>query len=242
MAAEEELVKAIPMITDWIEAVSTAILTLGIFVAFWQSVILRGDSKQMNNQLELMKTQLANAEKHITLNEKRLTSDHERSRNERAIDLMIHFDQALRKENSMAKKLFQRLDNTQLRKIFEYEPVKISSDLKLLAEGVLGYSVLKENGDLIELDERFSAELRWAAVQYLNLLETVLLAWHNEIADKEIIKRQLSYLYTPEEGDNAMEKFRVIVGGKRVYPAIHAFIEELKKEANAPESGKEKVA
>jgi hypothetical protein len=54
-----------------------------------------------------------------------------------------------------------------------------------------------------------------------------LAAVRHGVADKKIIKEQLSYLMSPEKGHFLLQKFRVAAGGPKNYPAIEEFSREL---------------
>jgi hypothetical protein len=167
-------------------------------------------------------------------------ADHERSRREKAVDLLCHFDRCLLRETSMTRKLIEKLDEKQILKIYNQEKVEVDKKLSIFVEGALGdQAKFHTKGRLISLNERQSSAIRWSAVQYLNLLESVLVAWLYSVADKDIIKIQLGYIYNPQNGEMAMTKFRTVAGIKN-FPAIAAFIQEL-EENNKPTKGKKKI-
>jgi len=156
-----------------------------------------------------------------------------------AINLLIHFDNSLEQSTSSARKLMEELSKEQIKHIYNHEPVEIEITHKNLIQAVLDEPIeSKENEKFINLDSIKSSKIRWLTVKYLNLLETVLEAWNNGIADSDIIKTQLRYLYSPKDSSKGMETFREIVDGKNTYPAIHAFISSLKKEHDQPNEGK----
>lgn len=76
------------------------------------------------------------------------------------------------------------------------------------------------------------SKLRWLVMTYLNILESILVAWQYSIVDREIIEHQFSYLFSSERGHSALSKFRSAAGGEKSFPAIEIFanhIEEKKK-------------
>lgn len=84
-----------------------------------------------------------------------------------------------------------------------------------------------ESGSIqLELSE--VTKLRWTIISYLNLLESILVAWHHEIVDKGIIEKQFAYIFSPENGYDGLENFRKAAGGAKSYPVIYKFIEHLK--------------
>ncbi len=69
---------------------------------------------------------------------------------------------------------------------------------------------------------------RWEVVCYLNMLESILSAWHHGIADKKIIEEEFKYLIDPKDNHGLLPKFRKVAGDS--YPAITAFANHLQKE------------
>lgn len=91
---------------------------------------------------------------------------------------------------------------------------------------------MRQEGDYIYLNIAEVAEIHYLLISHLNSLEIALLSWRDGIADKEIIEEQLSYVVKNDnedvEGEFFLVHFRNVIGEK-AYPAIHAFIEHLKK-------------
>lgn len=89
-----------------------------------------------------------------------------------------------------------------------------------------------------ELTKEQIKKLRHLIITYLNLLESILVAWQYSIADREIIEDQFSYLVSPKEGHNVLEDFRIASGSQESYPAIEIFCSHL--ESKSRERLKEK--
>jgi hypothetical protein len=183
------------MIPAWITAISTLVLTLGVFLAYIQ-----------------------------------LRADHEKCRREKAVDLLMYFNQHLDEANSIARKLVEKLDKMQCEKLFKMEGFTISAELKEYAEGALKnrQSLTPINGE-ITLDKNQSSSIRWAIVKYLNFIETICVAWHHNVADQDLIKEQLKYVYNPSKNQYALSDFREIAG-RGSWPCFDAFVSILKEE------------
>jgi hypothetical protein len=169
--------------------------------------------------------------------------DHERSRREKAIELISQWALNMNKRGSAARKLVETLDREKSKLLFNQEPLKIGKNHIGLVRAALEAKVDETEGDEITLDENQSSELRWQVVTFLNNLESVLSAWRHNIADKEIITEQFRYLVSKAEGHYILEKFRVVAGGSHTYPATQEFVEHIKTEHNkSDKSGKRPVA
>src|SRR5271157_1810372 len=96
-------------VPEWITAIMNIIIAGGVVIAILQ--------------LFQHKTQMKN--------------DHEKGRREKAVDLLIHFDNCLHRETSMARKLMEKLSEEQLRKIYHQEEVEIEPIHRHLVEGAL---------------------------------------------------------------------------------------------------------
>ena len=85
-----------------------------------------------------------------------------------------------------------------------------------------------------------STQLRWEIITYLNILESVFIAYRHNVADKKIIKEQFRYLVNPTENHFVLEEFRK-ASGEENYPGIRDFAKELLKEKSETTEGKSKT-
>jgi hypothetical protein len=172
------------------------------------------------------------------LGKKQMSADYERSRREKSVELLMEWSKLLKRENSAARKIIDTLSEEQCRKILQQQKVRVSKEHKeLLFELLYSESSeltaveldggLVEGDDYFELSESDSSKLRWAAVNYLNALEFVLVAWQYSIVDRDIIEHQFSYLFKPADGYELMKHFRKAAGGEETFPAIEIFTEHL---------------
>lgn len=169
--------------------------------------------------------------------------DHERSRREKAIELISQWALNMNKRGSAARKLVETLDQEKSKLLYNQEPLKIDKKHIGLLRAALEANVDEPNGGEITLDETQSSELRWQVVTFLNNLESVLSAWRHNVADKEIITEQFRYLVSTTDGHYILKEFRVVAGGNHTYPAIQEFVEDIKQElSKGNKSGKQRVA
>ncbi len=180
---------------------------------------------------------------------KQLKADHERSRREKAVELIQTWAIQLNKKASLARKLVENLNQEQVRAIYDQEQINLDKKHLEMTKGCLTENFyLNRHGVSLGGDESFtlqasdSSEIRWLIVSYLNLLESILVAWHNGIADEEIIENQFQYLVVPEKGQLILEEFRNAAGGTNVYPSISAFALKIQQKKNPSIDGKSKVA
>jgi hypothetical protein len=162
---------------------------------------------------------------------KQIKSDHERSRREKSVEMIMKWTDQLQREGSLARKILESLNEEQSREIHAQQKVKISNKHEKLLKQFFESEIQSESGDLV-LSEAQSIELRWHALQYLNTLESILVAWQYSIVDREIIEIQFAYLFKPSRGHAALKHFRTAAGGMDSYPAIEIFsnhIEEQRK-------------
>lgn len=158
--------------------------------------------------------------------------DHERSRREKAIELISLWALNMNKRGAAARKLVETLDKEKSKSLFNQEPLKINKKYSGLLQAALESKVNEPIGDNITLDELQSSELRWQIITFLNNLESVLSAWRHNVADKDIITEQFRYLLSTTDGHYILEEFRVAAGGNQSYPAIQEFVKHIKEELN----------
>jgi hypothetical protein len=164
-------------------------------------------------------------------------TDHDRSRKEKAIEVIKDYTLSANKSWAAVLKLVEKLSEEQCRKLYRGDKFKIGTEYKdlLFASIPNDIDVPSTGGDqtTIDLSERQVFALRWQAISFLNAVEVVLEAWARNVADQEIIENEMRFLYDPTEGTYALEKFRVCCGGKEGYPAIHDFIATMKEKKSA---------
>lgn len=159
----------------------------------------------------------------VIYSRKQLKADHERSRREKTVDILFEWDQRLKKEGALARKIIETFSEEQCREVLAQQPLHVPKKLEHLITQLFCNETFDSDDNKIILKEAHSAELRWYALTYLNALESVLVAWQYSIVDREIIEHQFSYLFKPSDGHEGLKHFRVAAGGEDSYPAIEIF-------------------
>ena len=127
---------------------------------------------------------------------KELEADHERSRREKTVDILLEWDQRLKKEGALARKIVETFSAEQCREIHAQLPITVNAKLEPLLVQLFDTTFSPTNNQ-ITLNEAYSSELRWHVITYLNALESVLVAWQYSVVDRGIIEHQFSYLFKP---------------------------------------------
>ena len=172
-----------------------------------------------------------------------IKADHERARREKAIELLLEWTKDITRETNAAKKIVEKFNKEQCRKLFLEEEFKVDCQLydeiiETLNEksekdekcsNCQGKSKEKECDCLVMLNRRQIKKIRWHVVSYLNLIESILVSWQYSVAEREIIEQQLSFMVSPKEGRNVLEDFRIAAGAEETYPAIEIFCNHLER-------------
>ncbi len=174
---------------------------------------------------------------------KQIKGEHEKGRREKAIELLLAWTKGITRETNAAKKIVEKFDAIQCRKLFLEENFKV--DCKLYDEIVEVINVKPEKPDRckectgepekdcdgqIILTRDQIKRLRWHIISYLNLLESILVSWQYSVAEREIIEQQLKFMVSPKEGRNVLEGFRIAAGSEDSYPAIEVFCNHMENE------------
>ncbi len=171
---------------------------------------------------------------------------HEEQRRQKTVDIMLEWNKSLKKETSYAEKIVEGLNKEQCRCLFEQKPFTVDKETKIKfcricpdydSEGCKKCSEL--TGDKYTIDGKQLSELRWHIITYLNMLETVLVAWKQGVVDRAIIEHEFAYLYNQSKGWDVLSGFRDAAGGKTNYPVIYEFCEKLNKNDNEKNSMKD---
>jgi len=165
-------------------------------------------------------------------------SDHERSRREKAVDLLVEWTKNLNEKSSLAKKFAETLDQKQSLCLFNQETFMTEVKNKKLLDAYFAKKI-EAKDNKIHLSMEDVAQLRWDVISYLNLLEAILTAWRHNIADKDMILEEFKYLVKPSEGHDVLKEFRAASCGS--FPAITQFVSTLESN-QAPDKGKGTIA
>jgi hypothetical protein len=156
-------------------------------------------------------------------------TQHERSRREKAIEIIRTFTQALTAQWSSTHKLVERLDIPQLKALDDGRPFSIAETEKSEVQAALANSPLAINNGQIQLTGEQSYQLRYQALEVLNSAEIVFQAWHRDVADPEIIQQEMRFLFHPDDPQptTLMQRYRSVFHAEKYYPAIYRFIEHI---------------
>lgn len=160
----------------------------------------------------------------IYVAKKQIEHDHERSRREKSVELLLEWSKFLTEEVTGTRKFLSKLNIEQCQSIKSQEIFCVSKKHKSLLVMIFKEK-LEEKGEEIILDEYHAAKLRWLIIQYLNRLEAILVAWQYAAVDKEIIESQFKYLFSGENArDGILKNYRVASGLEDTsFPAIYLF-------------------
>ena len=166
-----------------------------------------------------------------------LRADHERSRRELAVNLLREWTTGQQIETASAIRLVRLLNADQCTKLAAREPFILTNtaDFRELVLACLEYrfpNVRNDNslGDLsgnspLTVNSTYASYIRFRAVGYLNLLESILAAWYESVAQPNIIEGQFLFLRSGKEADlrtlrAAMEN----ANNADPFPAITLFV------------------
>ena len=234
-----------PTITDWIVAISSVFAAIGvIFVAVQTSFAKKTLSNAAEN-LEIAKSSLKYAAENIAVAKDSMLADHDRSRRERALEILRHWNASVSESMPSARNLVETFDFEQCKKIIAHEPFTINeSHEKTLEAAMSNYKHVQppriDNGS-IHLDETHLFQLGFQCCGFLNALEIAIQGWLHHVGDEEIIEQELSYLVKPEKNYHILKEFRAALGGVSAYPAIHAFVEHIESKKTTTPARKSKL-
>lgn len=205
-------------LTDWITAVASIITAGGVVFVAFQALTAR----------------------------KSLVANHERSRREKSIKLLMHMDVIRQRQSSIARKFAESLNFKQSKALLNQESFKVDSKYKDLLLGSVSkesklHESVKDDNDQIEVPVSDCADIRWQIVSYLNNLESTLSAWRHNVADRDMLEEQYHFLVSPSDGHYLLKEFRKAAGGAKHFPSIEEFVSHIENQPK-DSNGKAKVA
>ena len=191
--------------------------------------------------------------------------EHEKGRREKAIELLLRWNDSVTADTNRIKEFCEHLSDEQCRKLARYETFEISAkkhaQLKQLLsdnnvdkchehnqpeenksngtkESVAGMTDNKNKEKLTSLEIK---QLRYQVVRYLNLLEIIMTAWKDNVADNAMIENEFYFLLSETEGKTLLENMRKALGNE-CYPSISIFCANMKqKQQEKLSEKKEKI-
>ena len=175
--------------------------------------------------------------KQTKIQRKSFTNDYERSRREKAVDILMQWHSKLDKTNSAARKFAETLSDENLQSISNGEKFEIPETEKnrtyisvLFEKQNTNEEKNKTNSSEVKDKQNIlitaaqSTEIRWKLITYLNILENVVSAWKYNIVDRDLIEAEFKYMFDHKDG--ALKRFREIQVD--AYPCIDLFELEMK--------------
>lgn len=165
----------------------------------------------------------------LNIMKKTTSQDHERSRREKAIDLILEWVK-FTNDGTGAKCLVERLDEKQCEKVWKEQAFEMEIKYKDYAErNIKGFGNVEtdETRKVVIISKSQSSILRKEVVSYLNLTEVVFAAMYNSVADRDIILNEFSSLVCDRQNIHYLEKFRKVAGAKSAFPYSYRFVDEL---------------
>jgi hypothetical protein len=167
-----------------------------------------------------------------------LRADHERSRRELAVNLLREWTTGLQIETASAIRLVRLLNADQCAKLAVREPFTLTNtaDFRELVLSCLEYRFqnIRDNNSLFDpssenstftVNSTYATYIRFRAVGYLNLLEAIMAAWYESVAQPNIIEGQFLFLRSGKETD--LKTFRTALehaNNADPFPAITLFV------------------
>ena len=158
---------------------------------------------------------------------RQVKADHERTRREKAIELMQFFVEQTNSDYSLRGAILRRfarsLDREQCELMLNSQPMKVDGKfaefLRPFLIDLMGEAELAEHNGYLLLTSDQVAILKGIVYNYLNVLEAVAAAWRHNIADREIIEEEFLNVLSPRRGIFEFHEFRLAAG---IFPSISA--------------------
>jgi hypothetical protein len=159
-----------------------------------------------------------------------LRSDHERSRREKAVELMQFFVTTAEVQNVATldiRRFAESLNKAQSQLLCEGKTFEVD----VASKSLLPHDLIQQqdNNGRVQVDESACRAIKIQLMKYLNILETVATAWRHNIADREIIEEEFKSIVSVKTNAFVLEEFRLATG---IYPSIAEFTEAIKKNQN----------
>lgn len=223
-------------ITDWISAISNAVVAVGL-VLVWLQVRIAAKGLAVSQlalasvveQVTLQRKAIDQVSTQIDLAKSAYTESHELERRKTAIQLIRDWADFLHKNGTGAKAFAETLDFQNTKLLWQEKQLDIPLKLKAYLEKTVPSigPIQAINESTARLTEPQSSIIRREAVSYLNTIETILAARRHGIADPDMLEEQFANLVAPSDGKQILVQLRNIAGGVSAFPSIEDFVREV---------------
>lgn len=225
-------------ITDWISAISNAVVAVGLVLVWFQvRIAAKGLAVSQQalasviEQIALQRRSIDQVSAQVDLAKSAYTESHELERRKTAIHLIRDWVDFLHKNGTGAKAFAETLDFQNTKLLWQEKQLDIPLKLKAYLEKTVPSigPIQTINESTARLTEPQSSIIRREAVSYLNTIETVLAARRHGIADEEMLEEQFANLVAPSDGKQILVQLRNIAGGVSAFPSIEEFVREIEQ-------------
>jgi hypothetical protein len=161
-------------------------------------------------------------------------NDHERSRREVVIELQKLWMSRVSMEMRYAEHIIKAMSKEACENYWKYKSFNVPANCegKLLhLLGVKQSELQKENGD-IKIDEVHLHELRTHMSAYLNLLEIIYTAWHDNVGNREMIEKEFKQ-HVFDGGICTLDT--IIETTEKYLPSLRAYSQDVKRRTKKAE-------
>ncbi|MFG1378657.1 hypothetical protein [Xanthobacter autotrophicus] len=165
-----------------------------------------------------------------------IIADHKRSQRKIAGDLCLKWSEFVAPETVSVVRFIEKLSPQQIDSIVNLGVLEINISLErhLIDMLELKFPNIKDELGSMKVDNLYKIEgrivqyIRYIAVRYLNMLESILMAWAGGVADRDAIFREFCYVWDETKNRTIMDEFRKKLG-VGAFPAIGLFVYEIKR-------------
>ena len=172
----------------------------------------------------------------VKLLRQQIQADHERTRRQNALDLLLEWTKHLKEQSPNAIALAETLDDRQSVKLYNRKPFELDKEHEGLLTAALKAHFpnlqLTTNNNCIQLKEEEAIIIRMQIINYLNMLESILAFWRHNMADRKILEEQFQTIFDEKNARFCIHRFRQAAGGQETFPAIFEFMRYIQKKKN----------
>jgi hypothetical protein len=159
-----------------------------------------------------------------------LRADHNRSRRERAVEILGDWAKHRSERNPLLVSAALSCTDEQAGLAYKREPITLHPHQFETFAAAFDLTIPPDEATFI-LSKKHTLLIRAEALKYLNMLEWALAARRHSVADANIVCEQFVSFFDKETNKAILSGFRVAAGGERTFPSIAAFENELRQKS-----------
>lgn len=203
---------------------------------------IKNTNSKIEEGINNLNTKINSLEERVNNLSNNIEKNRRMSQTQIAVELIAKWATSIKQSSMLARKFVEELSPRDCISLYMLEEdLTVDAKHRKIIEGCVAdieinqkdlEEIKDQEGKVIKLRLSYKVvgHISWLVTSYLNILESIMIAWANGLADPKIIEDEFKYLISKEKGYYALKNYRIACGDTDTYPAIHKFASKVEND------------